>query len=539
MIALTWKPFRKAERAAKPGIEEVIASLEQLNRATEESFLAVGAKIGEFQEVADRISSDVSELVGAVSDDRGEAGSRALMSALEDSQALLAKAETTGATLEALRKAAREIRSSLVGFESVIASFRSVGALTRIETARLNGSQEDFGNLAEAVRTLTESIQARVGQSLESAAALEADVQSALRNISELDGRQMEELPSLIVGLTSDIVRFRAAQQHGRDAMAQLAARYQELSGTIRNLSMSIQFEDITRQQVEQVIWKLAGPAGGGGNAESQAVIARQVSQLSKTALTFAAAVSKVDRELADIGEQIVTMAGESGTLLGSSEEEQNTFFLEMEGRFTAVLRRLETCGGLDRDAGAAISGLGQALDRLRVSINDIQNVEIQMERLALNATIRATHIGRAGDALNVVAEAMHCHALECAALSGKTVAALEFMRSAVERAPGEAKTGDSEAIKELPPLIKAMHSASERTFSRITEVATLAQRLSENIEHTRKSFNAGALFRETTDRCIGGLADRVPDWATRCSIEPDADAAPSSNDDAGAVELF
>lgn len=117
-----------------------------------------------------------------------------------------------------------------------------------------------------------------------------------------------------------------------------------------KKLIVSMQFHDITRQQVEHVIGVLrcicseSAREDGGisrGPGGTAAVLALQASQLADAGEKFAASVASVAHNLDDIAAHVLEMADQSRALSGLSEDEKNSFFLQMERGFTAILAGL------------------------------------------------------------------------------------------------------------------------------------------------------------------------------------------------------
>ena len=112
-----------------------------------------------------------------------------------------------------------------------------------------------------------------------------------------------------------------------------LAAQYSAILQAFKKVIVSIQFHDLTRQQVEHVIEVLRRLCSGSEREKGAAtVLAIQSSQLADAGEKFAASVVSVERNLADIAELVLKMADESRTSSGHSEEEKNSFFSELEG---------------------------------------------------------------------------------------------------------------------------------------------------------------------------------------------------------------
>ena len=163
------------------------------------------------------------------------------------------------------------------------------------------------------------------------------------------------------------------------------------------------------------------------------------------------------------------------------------------------------------------------------------------MQRLALNASIRADHIGAPGNVLGVLADAMQKLASECAQRSASLVEALGSMSQAATRLSGQdgpAPAGNpGAAVEGMRTAVAGMHSWCERSFAQIAGIAAHSASLSEDLAAARGAFSVGALFAAAIGRARGALREiagetpsgwrpappgrRPPDWRISPGITP------------------
>jgi hypothetical protein len=163
--------------------------------------------------------------------------------------------------------------------------------------------------------------------------------------------------------------------------------------------------------------------------------------------------------------------------------------------------------------------------------------MEIEMQRIALNASIRAAHIGVSGDALGVLAGSMQVQASACGERSESLGAALGSMSQSATRLSGQSGQGpDGEggsqesgkpqgSLEEMRSGVAELHSSSERSFAQIAEIIACGARLREDLSATRQGFAVGALFAAAVGRARGMLqeiGERNPS-----ALPPDGSPAP------------
>ena len=255
--------------------------------------------------------------------------------------------------------------------------------------------------------------------------------------------RQLKELPGLIEGVIDGLKAFEERRQRAVESSARQAADYQALCEAAGNVVRSVQFHDITRQQIEHVLEALrqlrsaCGIGRGSLPPDARAILALQSSQLCGAARVFASSVGHMERDLENIAVRVQGMAEAGKALMGISDDEHDSFFLRMEGHFTDILKMLGSCTTGQAEMESTAANLAETINRMRESVAEVRGIEIRIQRIATNATIRATHIGTKGDALNVIAEVMHRLALDSNANTEIVAGTLDAMTGAAGRVSG------------------------------------------------------------------------------------------------------
>ncbi len=491
------------EESWAKGLRSVIADLEKLNDSTEQDFLAVGGELMQFRTAAGEISSDMAALSELISGEAGGKACDALRSLLQHSSEIDARIEQGGQSLARVRDLSSRLRQAFSGLPNRVSVFRTLCTLTRIETTRLGSVGVDFGNLAEEVKPLSEQILSGGESMLETASELDKDVQSALRTGSDLQAKELKDLHSLIASVLASLNSFEERRQRARDVSAEQAAQYTGVCQAIDDLVRSVQFHDITRQQVEHVVKALSECNASAANA--RVILSLQASQLSEAARVFASSVASIEQDLDAIAVRVRDMAEASRTLLGMPGDVQDSFFLEMEDTFSSILKAAGACHATEGRIRAMGGRLRETVCRMRESVDQTRGTEISIERIAINATVRATQIGAAGSALNVVAEVMRGLALDSNRNTEDVAGVLDSMLDAVNRLYG--RGGEEPDVEEGPifdetrAAVLELHSSSDLSSRRLSQIAALGARLAGDVGSLRSGFAAGRMFAEVAER--------------------------------------
>ena len=495
----------------------VIADLDRLNQDTEQDFLRIGGKLAEFMQAIGAISS---ELTGLADSEQGESASLALTHALDRSTEMRASLGDRDGGLSALRKEIGHLKRALTEFDGIVSAFHTLALLTRIETARLGRAGGDFNQVADDVSLLAGQVQSRVAMALAIADSLIQPIELAMRNISALHAGQAKDLPALISDTQASLSLFRQIQDKAQESSIRLGSQYSAVSNSFKDLIVSLQFHDITRQQVEHVIdvlKRICSESGKGDDNTSRhprglsAVLALQSAQLADAGEKFTASVASVEGNLEEIARHVIEMTHESRALAGLSEDDSGSIFLPMEKDCSAILASLGHAADADAAKRAARAGLEETIGKMESPIREIQKIELKMRRVALNARISAYHLGSAGSALDALAGSVQLLASECRDRSE----ALGSMSEAVTRSrwdeeptpAGDPRKGAG-ATAELRLAVDNLHSSSEQSFARIQIIVACGERLAGELTTTRESFKVGSLFARTVARVRGAIEE-------------------------------
>jgi hypothetical protein len=504
--------------ASAQSLGHVIADLDSLNHDTEQGFLSIGGKLAEFMQTVSVISSELTALANT---EHGQKASQALTHALDRATEMRVAQKDRDGDLSGMLHKIGLLKRTLSKFEETVSAFRTLGLLTRIETARLGSTGDDFSDLASDVSLLADQVHSKVASALSIADSLIPPIENAMQEISHLEAGQSKDLPALISGTLASLSSFREVQDKSHESSDRLGAQYGAISDAFKKLIVSIQFHDITRQQVEHVIEVLrrlsSEPVKLDGNPPrhprgTTAVLALQSAQLADADKKFGASVESVERNLEGIAKHVLEMADESRALSGVRDDGKGSFFLPMERDCGAILISLGHTANAESATRSTRKGLAETIGQMSSPIQEILQIEAKMRMMALNARISAFHLGADGSALDVLAGSVQQLALECKERSELLVTSLGSMSDAVTRSHGEddggvPANGDG-CMDELRNAVKDLHSATERSFALISQIVARGDRLAEDLVSTRKDFSVGTLFAEAVTRARGSMQE-------------------------------
>jgi methyl-accepting chemotaxis protein len=488
-------------------VETVCAALEELNRSTERDFLAVGSRLMDLRTNSRELAEMSQSIAACIS---GSTGDR-LLASLENlvvAAGTMEKSSGRAAALGQVVAACDEFHRSLARMEQSIMKFHVLGMLTRVETARVDRGSGDFQNLAIQVRSMSGEIGQQVAGMASAGESLGALLADGHRTVVQCEDREMRLLRSAAERLVEDAEAFRARRRSATETSARVVANYREITGAIEQLATGIQFHDITHQQIEHIVATLRTSAAG-ARAALRGVAGLQGAQLRATRTSFLDSVESIRKSLARIREQVREISVESAELLKNARAEGESFFAALEAQ--------------GREASRALAGYRSAEDKIREvasssrrtiadaagRVGELESIGVAVERLALNAGIRATHLQRAGEPLSVLAAAVKTLACETADESSEMARLLATMQTSIGSFEQQITQGASPAMAEdLDRAISEMQEAMGFTSAQLERIGRQAEQFSAELEAAGSAFSVDDGFRQVVEKAIGDLEE-------------------------------
>ncbi len=531
---------RKPESSLREWILPVIRDLELLNHGTEEDFLRIGGELAALIGSIQGIRSSLERLTGGMAGESIARTAAALSRAHAHSVAITASSSEDSGRVNAMRKTLAPLKQELAGFDTTIITFRTVAVLTRIETSRLSQSGSGFDTLASDMTQLAESLETRVKRSIVIADSLIAPIEQALADLASVELDQAANLPSLIEKISAQLSSFQERLQHAGDLSATLGVRYDAIAAGFRQVIVALQVHDITRQQVEHVAqtlrslveestpYRAEDPAVSvprvvsRSRRASASILALQSLQLEHAGNKFAVAVSAIMKSLDQIAIHICELSEESRRLLDLSESEKQNLAGDVEEGYTAVLAGLQHCAKASSTSADARTLLQQAINSMRPPVSEIQMFELQILRLAMNASICAVRAGSAGDCLGVLALSVQKLALDSKERSDFILQSLslasgthpeESSSISASTDPSIFSASPDEWMEQLRLGVADLQSSTTKSCGAVAAIVASGSHIREELEATCRSFRVGSLFSESMSRAhtsLQQISDRI-----------------------------
>jgi methyl-accepting chemotaxis protein len=505
---------RSSKSGWKAVLKDLAGKIEDLNSSTEREFLEIGEMLQGFYRSAKEISRESEAVTGLMSGERVTAAIEGLRGIFGRIEGMQSESQQLGEALDGILRTLGGVDGSLAGFNRFIQTLKVFCISIRIESARLGSSDIGFDTLADDINKLASDIAARSTTIIDRLDSLTALIGMNLYNVRKLEATHSGQIRTIIAQTQSSLATL--VENHGisNAASMRIGSRYVEFSRKIGEIVSSMQFHDITRQQMEHAATALKQIASGSpdSTATSGAI------ELQALQLRFAG--GKLDESVNDIVEYLRTAAldiaeisNESLAVAGAGGDEEDSFMHGMEERLSSINSALHECGHAKGQLASSMGSITASMTEMTGFVNDIERIGIAIKLIALNAVVKAAHIGERGAALGVLADSIHQLSFETGQQTGalsetfkSVVIAAERLRTGADmREDPSGKVLDQMAVK-LGTLVGTLHEVNESIASHLRAIDGAGNGLLREIEDAAGGIHVHEEVAELIGEVASGL---------------------------------
>lgn len=488
-------------------LEPTLAILRRLAGSTEDQFLKLGERLQDFSFRSSSISSTAHELVSLVGGDDSNELTVHLQHLFSDMEQYLAtirvQSENGCRTLQQVLNQLDTVVQPLESFQKMDKALRMLSISTKIESARIGELGSGFTTLAMDVEKLSHTVSEKSAGIMQQRLALTNLIANNLEKVRTTGTDQYTAATRILGDITHDVQTVEALNQACCQAGNLAEQASAEVTAEIGAVVSSMQFHDITRQQIEHVIEALEKlmvhtcqrsddiPAETCPAlvTETGDVCELQHAQTHHAADQLAKATVAIMDSLRSIGERQSQVSYELQSILtGGAAGSDANLLAAMQQNMYDVLTILKRCADADRTLAEAMQEVGATITQIGGFVHDIEAVGSEIDLIALNAQIKAAHTGPEGAALGVLAEAIKRLSLDAVVQTEAVSATLRAIDSITVSIQQEAdqetaalnsvaamETEASQIISQLGRITASLHD-------RLTALTGTATTLSDEI---------------------------------------------------------
>ena len=548
--------------------------LENLGKSTEAEFLAIGEELAAFHRHSAEISKISTSVAQRMSGEEIATVIHGFGDVVARIQQLQGESRQNAATLGEVLQTLARLNHQLSSFRETVRTLRVLCVSTRIESARFGQRDIGFNGLADEVEKLAVVIEEKTSHLLKRSESLSHVIGEVLVRVSELETTQHAQAEVILGKTMASLEALSTKHASSATGVHGISSRYEAISRNIGQIVSSMQIHDITRQRIEHATEALdgiaaqkqnlltvspeaatdeqtikSGATGGRGGfwrgwprrrshvcgdgsdlPTAGDICGIQAAQLRHARDLLVAEVESIIENLAQVAGHVAEMSQEMDKMVGTEKAAGQSFLSEIETGFSTVMSALSAYGVANRELSSVMNSVGGTLQDMSAYSGDIEGIGAQIRLIALNAIVKASHMGLEGASLAVLAEAIHNLSVETCERTGTVGETLRLVLSASESlcadivGDGDGSATEVARLSEtLRALLDSLHGVNQDVGVQLTRINEDGRSLSEGIQKTISGVDVHRRVEEVLSEVIAELEEIVGLSSLRRSAEVEA----------------
>jgi len=536
----TRSEYRNHPKEGSPEVREFPAALADIARrldglvaSSEKTFLSLGDSLREIYRRAQDLCEKSSEMVCAMTGEDFSGAIDGLSTILNDLKEFMESPEKsferTSEVFNEHLATLKKVSSSLDGLNMLVLNLSMLGFLTRMENAHIFTQTSGFSSLTEDVRHLVQTIKNKSSQiTLKSDSVLSfiAEAQGKVADYRTVQREQMRHM------LEKAALNHRSLTNKHNDTSSSARMIDQgtkKIAAAMGDIVMSMQFHDITRQQLEhvkEVAENLKGKISEDGHSPDEvAAFVRDVcdlqhAQIRQSTDDLTNAVNNIIKGLHDISSSVgqIQMITESTAM--ASETRGVSFMEQIDAGISSIITSMRDASSEQAKMTQTVYSTSEMVSEMSAFVRDIESMGMDLQLIALNARIKAAHLGKEGAVLDTISGGIYdlsktaredTHHLsemlaELVSLSGT------FREDFQGLQEGQDRTVE-QMVENLGSLISSLKDIDRKALAMLNGIGGLTDSLMKDIEHVAGSITVHRELQEKLDEvmdAVSGIAEQA-----------------------------
>lgn len=483
-------------------LSKVTANLSTLETKTEQDFLQVGEKLQDFHQRSTEMAETASRVLGLMTGEEFHRSISSLMDIIEELRRHLEMSrdhsERTSQVLGQYYDTLCSVSSSLEDFKLLVLNLRMLGFFTRVENVHLFTSDSGFSSLTDDVKNLSESVREKSIEMKKKTDTLLSTISQTLSDMTAAQKMQGAQTEMMLQHIESNHTVLSTKTENATSSAHRITQSIGKITGNIEEIVSGLQFHDITRQQISHAREALEGIASdmeAGQKPWPQLagialeICSLQALQLSQSQNEFFNAVESILGNLGGIARNVREIMREANAVAWASDYEGIGFMEEIGSGISSVLTALDQDISEQTRLTSTIRSVSDMVSEMSYFVKGIDGLGLKLQLIALNARIKAAHIGSEGAALDTISGSIY----ELSKNSRSDTLALSNTLAEVGEA-AQSFGQDLEAIQEdqqgqverlmnsLQSIIASLHEVNTQVMAAVTDMNNQGESLAQDI---------------------------------------------------------
>jgi len=479
------------------------ASLVSMSQRAEPKFLQIGEELQTVYSDASGLAQETVEAVGLIG---SESGQGILTTINELANGSMEELETCKAQVSGSLDRVKAVIGNLDNLillcgvaEKITMVLNVVGFNIDVESARSVKSREMFGVVAQEIREFSEKVIGIVRKIYEDTKSAHILQTSACEEISRGVGELWELAERAGTTVGAAVKEIEGLMDFVLESMEQAGRASREISRQVSGIVVGIQFQDSMRQRIDHIQEALEdvevlcekNGKGDNGNADMAGRLRTACSTLQIQKAQLWEVMSEADsvyQKCRQAFGAIVSEVGKLGSSLSNLESGEDFAAPTRKNPFSSLVTALDNLDGIlekgrglvDRvQKGAAYASETGA--RLADYTEEVHKISLRTQLMALNAVVKAAHLGQDGTTLEVLAQEVRTLSVQSGDFVSDMSTVLERLsESAVDRSSQEQKeegTSDEANLKITETYDEFRRRASD-SLTKAGDIGTAISRI-------------------------------------------------------------
>ncbi|HPN37441.1 MAG TPA: methyl-accepting chemotaxis protein [Melioribacteraceae bacterium] len=326
------------------------------------------------------------------------------------------------------------ISNEISNFKKIVKHLRVLGISTKIEIARLGTDDKGFSALVQNVDRLSEIIEQKAGNISQQANYLISEISRTNLDLDNLFIEQDRLSKNVLDSAAVSLEEFKNQYNKNKNFIEGTFENTKSITSNIGDVVVAIQFHDITRQQIEHINEAFnhlleeikLEDEDTKLNETIYDICEIQAEQLNHTADKFGEAVQDIIEKLNLIAKDFDSIFIDSEKLYINSHSNGKTQLESVCSKLMGISEALGKNVQIEEHLNKSINTAVDIVEELARYVQEIENIGDEIEIIALNAIVKAAHVGNEGSALGILAESIQKLSIEAKEQTGSITTKLE-----------------------------------------------------------------------------------------------------------------
>ena len=475
--------------------------IQVLAQSSEKDFLAIGEKLQSLWDTTSGIAERGRQAAKLMSGNEIAESIGRVQNMVERMERYLDESkrrmEQNFSTIQMLLESIHRAERPLAGLHRIVTGLQTLGVSTRIESALISQRHQNFVFLADEVNIQSDKIKVRSEDLLEKMQFLGMDITRTLGQLKEMSENHRGSGGTILENLKGSLSILMEKQETASSIAQGISEQSEALSRNLGQVVMSMQFHDITRQQIEHVKTTLDELVTRNRDDLLGQGCMLQAAQVRNSRNELASAVDDLQNNLLAIAGSVREMVGDMTQLTGIQGNECAPSFGGLEADMASAAVHLKAYKEAEESFGETIESFVKTLEGMKDFSHNIEMIGRSIKFVALNATIQAARIGREGAAMDVVAQGIRQLSSEAknqtdiisSSLNDILTAADSLQKSSV-RETREDQNGLDDLSKDLNQVMDGVCTQNETAIQLLKTMDDTGRGLAEDVEKLSRNIS-------------------------------------------------